>query len=198
MSEELKGLIEKIQVEGIQAAEEKAKAVLEEARRQAAAILEKSNSDAQKLIQEANERIAKTEEASRLAQKQAGRDTMSSLKKEINSLLEKIIRASIQGALSPQELDKIITGLIRELSHKPKEEAEITLKKEDIERMGKGFLSELQEEIKKGVVLKPSEEIRAGFLISFDSGKSHFDFTDKALADYLAAYLKPKLIELLK
>lgn len=198
MSEELKGLIEKIQVEGIQAAEEKAKAVIEEARRQAAAIVEKANRDAQKLMQEANERIAKTEEASRLALKQAGRDTVISLKKEISNLLDKIIRASIQGALSPQEIDKIITGLIKEISHKRKEEIEITLTKEDIERMGKGFLSELKEEIKKGVVLKPSEEISAGFLISFDSGKSHFDFTDKALADYLAAYLKPKLIELLK
>ena len=198
MSEELKGLIEKIQMEGIQAAEEKAKAILGEARRQAAAIVEKTNRDAQKLMQEANERIAKTEEASRLALKQAGRDTMISLKKEINSLLDKIIRASIQGALSPQELDKIITGLIKEISHKRKEGIEITLKKEDIERMEQGFLSELKEEIKKGVVLKPSEEISAGFFISFDSGKSHFDFTDKALADYLATYLKPKLIEMLK
>ena len=198
MSEELKGLIEKIQIEGVQAAEEKAKTIIDEARRQAAAILERANRDAQKLIQEANERIAKSEETSRLALKQAGRDTMISLKQEINSLLDKIMRASIQEALKPQELGKIIAGLIKEISYKHTEGVEITLKKEDIERIDKGFLNELKDEIKKGVVLKPSDEISAGFLISFDSGKSHFDFTDKAMADYLANYLKPKLQEILK
>ena len=198
MSEELKGLIEKIQIEGVQAAEEKAKTIIDEARRQAAAILERANRDAQKLIQEANERIAKSEETSRLALKQAGRDTMISLKQEINSLLDKIMRASIQEALKPQELGKIIAGLIKEISYKHTEGVEITLKKEDIERIDKGFLNELKDEIKKGVVLKPSDEISAGFLISFDSGKSHFDFTDKAMADYLANYLRPKLQEILK
>lgn len=198
MAEQIKELIEKIQQEGIQAAEEKAAAILDEAKRKAAALVERANSEAQKLIQEANERIAKTEEASRLALKQAGRDTVISLKKEINALLDKIIRLSIQEALSPSELGKIITGLIKEISHKYKEGIEITLRKEDIERIEKGFLIELKEEVKKGVILKPQDEISAGFLISFDSGKSHFDFTDKALADYLATYLKPKLQEILK
>lgn len=198
MSEELKGLIEKIKTEGIQAAQEKAEAIIEEAKQKAAGILERANSEAQKLIQEANERIAKTEGASRTALKQAGRDTLISLRKEILLLLDKIIRASIQEALPPPELGKIISGLIKDISHKPKEGLEITLKKEDIEKIEKGFLSELKDEIRKGIALKPSEEISAGFLISFDSGKSHFDFTDKSLAEYLATYLKPKLAELLK
>lgn len=198
MSEELKSLIEKIQVEGVQAAEEKSQAILDAAKRQADAIVEKAHRQAQNLIQEANERIAKAEEASRLALKQAGRDTVISLKKEINDLLGKIIRSSIQEALSPTELGKIITSLIKETSHKQKEGIEITLKKEDIERMEKGFFSALKDEIRKGIVLKASEEISAGFLISFDAGKSHFDFTDKALTDYLSTYLKPKLLEILK
>lgn len=198
MAEEIKGLIEKIQQEGIKVAEEEAKAILEEVKREAATILERANSDAQKLIQEANERIAKTEEASRLALKQAGRDTVISLRKEINSLLDKIMRSAIQETLKPQELGKIISDLIKEISQKHKEGVEITLKKEDREKVEKGFLSQLKGEIKKGIVLKSLEEISAGFLISFDSGKSHFDFTDKALAEYLAVYLKPKLLELLK
>lgn len=198
MPEELKSLIEKIQVEGVQAAEEKAKVILDEAKRKAEAIVEKAMADAQKLIQEANERIAKVEEASSLALKQAGRDTLISLRKEINALLDKIMRTSIQEALNIQELGKIITGLIKEVSHKHKEGIEITLKKEDVARIEKEFLSELKDEIRKGILLNPSEEILAGFLISFDSGKSHFDFTDNALADYLSSYLKPKLAEILK
>lgn len=198
MSEELKELIEKIQTEGVKAAEEKAQAIIEEARRQAAAIVEKANSEARKSLQETNGRIAKSEEASRLALKQVGRDTLISLRKEVSVLLDKIIRSSIQEALAPRELGEIITSLIKETVHKHGEGVEVTLKKEDVEKLEKGFLSELKAELKKGIILKPSDEISAGFLISFDSGKSHFDFTDKALADYLAGYLKPKLLEILK
>lgn len=198
MTEELKSLIEKIQVEGVQAAQEKSKAIEDEARKKAGAIIEKVRSEAEKMFADAKERISKMEEASRLALKQAARDTTIALKKEINILLDKIIKSAIAEALTTQELSKIITLLIKDYGAKHKEGVELSLNKEDREKMEKGFLSELKEELKKGIVLKPSDEISTGFLISFDAGKSHFDFTDKALADYLSIYLKPKLAELLK
>lgn len=198
MTEELKSLIEKIQAEGVQAAEEKARLIEEEARQQASALLEKAKSEAQNIIAEANQRIAKMEEASRLALKQAARDTLIGLRKEINAALDRIIKSVIQEALTPQELIKIINALIRDYSQEHKEGIEISLKKEDREKIEKGILSELKEEVKKGLTLKSSEEVSAGFLISFDAGKSHFDFTDKALSDYLSQYLKPKLAEILK
>ena len=47
-------------------------------------------------------------------------------------------------------------------------------------------------------MLKPAEDILGGFTISFDSGKSQFDFTDQALAEYIGQYLKPKLEEILQ
>ena len=198
MAEELKSLIEKIQVEGVQAAEEKARAIEEDARLKARVVFAEAKSSADKLIAEAKERIARMEEASTLSLKQAGRDTLISLKEEINSLLDKVIKSSIREAVPPAELGKIITNLIKDAKHTQKEGLEITLNKEDLGKIEKSFLGELKEEIKKGVTLKVSQDISAGFLISFDSGKSHFDFTDNALTDYLSAYLKPKLAEILK
>ncbi|PIW68507.1 MAG: V-type ATP synthase subunit E, partial [Candidatus Omnitrophica bacterium CG12_big_fil_rev_8_21_14_0_65_42_8] len=53
-------------------------------------------------------------------------------------------------------------------------------------------------EAKKGIVVRASDEISVGFTISFDAGKSQYDFTDKALAEYIGVYLKPKLSEILK
>ena len=47
--------------------------------------------------------------------------------------------------------------------------------------------------MEKKIILKPAEEISGGFTISFDNGKSCYDFTDKALAEYIGTYLKPKL-----
>ena len=74
----------------------------------------------------------------------------------------------------------------------------IFLNKEDLETLEKNFLHKLIEETKKKIILRPAEEISGGFTISFDNGKSCYDFTDKALADYIGTYLKPKLNQILQ
>ena len=74
----------------------------------------------------------------------------------------------------------------------------VSLKKEDLESLEKGSMGELREAVKKGITLRPSDDISAGFIISYDAGKSQFDFTDKSLAEYIITYLKPKLKDVLK
>lgn len=196
MAEELKDLIEKIQQEGVKAAQDQARQIEDEARKQADAIIEKAKAQAQNLIAEAEDKISRMEESTKASLDQVGRDIMLSLRKEINAMLDRLIVLQVREALSPEELAKIITLLIKD--YHGKDDITIMLKKEDLEKIEKSFLAKLKEETKKGVVLKPSEDILGGFIISYDSGKSHFDFTDKALAEYIGKYLKPKLAQILK
>ena len=198
MAEEIKELIAKIQTEGIQQAENKAKAIEAEAKRRAEIILEEARKESAKIISIAKEDSAKMEEAGRLALKQAARDSLLNLRKEINRLLDKIILMRVSEALGPQELQKLINSLFKEHAGEEKAGAVISLKKEDLEKLEKGFLQELKEKVKSGITLKSTADISGGFTISFDSGKSHLDFTDHALAEYLSSLLKPKLAELLK
>jgi len=198
MAEELKGLIEKIQEEGIKAAEEKAREIEESARDKAAGTIEKAKLKAEALIEEAKENVLRMEGSARADLKQAGRDLMISLKKEISAMLDKIIVSHVHRALTAEELAKIIVALVEGRVDKGAEgHIVISLKKEDLEHLERGFLSELKNEIKKGVTLKSSDEIDGGFLISYDSGKSYYDFTDKALARYISVSLRPKLAEIL-
>jgi len=74
----------------------------------------------------------------------------------------------------------------------------VILKKEDLEALEKSYLNRLEDETKTGILLRPSEEIAGGFTISFDSGRSYYDFSDRALAEYIGTYLKPKLNQILK
>jgi len=120
------------------------------------------------------------------------------LKEQIDALLNRLILLRIREALAPVELIKMLQTLIKNYTAKGDAEIIVLLNKEDLEKLEKGFLSEIKEEIKKGIVLKPSSDIRAGFRISYDAGKSHYDFTDKALAEYIGRYLKPRLNEILK
>jgi len=196
MADEIKELIEKIQEEGIQAAEDKAREIENQSKLKAEEIVKKAKAEAEKLIAEAKDEIAKMQESSKSLLKQAGRDLILSLRKEINTMLEKLIVSGVRQPLNPEEMAKILTALIKNYS--AKEDVIIRLNKEDLGNIEKGFLDALKAETKKGITLRPSDDIQAGFTISYDGGKSYYDFTDKSLAEYIGSYLKPKLNELLK
>jgi len=88
--------------------------------------------------------------------------------------------------------------VVRNYSAGESSDITVFLKEEDVQVLEKNFLNKLREETKKKIMLRPAEEISGGFTISFDNGKSCFDFTDKALAEYIGTYVKPKLHQILK
>lgn len=198
MSEQIKELIEKIQQEGVKSAQDKAQAIEDQARRRAEDIVKAAKTEAEKIIAEAQDKAIRRENAGKALLEQAGRDMLLSLRKEINAALERLIVSRIRLTLKPEELVRIITNLIKDSLGGEKTGVIISLNKQDMEGVEKGFLNELAEETRKGITLKASEDILGGFIISYDHGKSHYDFTDKALAEYISLYLKPKLSEILK
>ena len=74
----------------------------------------------------------------------------------------------------------------------------VLLKEKDLENLRNTFVLKLEQKLKSGMEFKPSPGINAGFLISFDKGKSFFDFTDEGLTTALCAYLNPELSKLFK
>lgn len=196
MPEELKDLIDKINEEGVRAAEEKAREIALSAKAAADEALARANKEAKKIIADAEERAIKMKENQKTLLKQAARDLLISLRKEINTMLERIIVSNVQKILTPEELAKMLTELVKGRGEGG--DIVISLNKEDIGKLEKAFFGELKDRAKKGITIKPSEDIQAGFVISYDSGRSYYDFTDKALADYISTYLKPKLADILK
>ncbi len=198
MAEDIKGLIEKIQREGIQAAENKARQIEEDAHKASDEIVLRAKKEAQRLISETKDEIVRMHEKEKALLGQAGRDTLLALKKEINDTLLRIVTSSVREALSPEALYRLILEIAKKYSSSEKEEILLVMKKQDLEDIEKNFLNKLKNELKTGIHLKSSQDILAGFTISFDNGRSCFDFTDRALAEFIAGSLKPKLAEILK
>lgn len=196
MTEQIKELIEKINQEGIQAAQEKAREIQEHARQKAEIILEEATAKAKTIIEEAQFKVNHLQASSQATLKQSARDLLLALKIEIISLLERLVRADVSAALTIEELSLIIAGIIKEYHGPENDKVIVYLKDSDKNKLEGHFLTKLKEEFKKGIELRQQADIHAGFIISFDSGKSQFDFSDKALAQYLSAYLKPKVAEL--
>ena len=198
MSEDIKNLIDKIQQDGIRVAEEKAREIGAQAQKQAEEILRKARLEAERIISQAKDNVARMEEKQKTLLTQAARDMLLVLRKEINEMLERLIHAQIRGALTAEVLVQIIGSLIKEAGSQKRSDIVVLLKKADLEALEKGLFSKLSEEARKGITLRSSEDIQAGFIISYDAGKSQFDFSDKALAEYIGRYLKPKLGEILQ
>ncbi len=197
MAEELELLIEKIKEEGIKAAEEEARKILEEARAKAKSVVEVAERDAAVLITGAREKNKKLEESTLVSLRQAGRDLLIELRKEINELLDNVIASHVHKALGHEEMAKLIVSLVKDLAVKG-QGVVVSVKKEDLEKLEKGIFSELRAEAKKGVILKAADDIRGGFRISYDEGKSYYDFTDQAIAEYIGSSLKPRLAWIFK
>jgi vacuolar-type H+-ATPase subunit E/Vma4 len=193
MVDEIRDLIETINQEGIRAAEETAREIEAAARAQADEILLQARREAERMTAAAEERIRRQDESERALLAQAGRDLLLSLRKEIHAMLGRIMVSDTGQALSPEALSRLLSDVVHRFSPDEQGDILVSLKKEDLEALERHFLHRLREETKRNIVLRPADEISGGFVISFDGGRSAYDFTDRALAEYIATSLKPKL-----
>jgi len=97
-------------------------------------------------------------------------------------------------------LSKLIQGIVKAYLDQGAQVKDITvaLKESDLKGLKDGFLSKLKEKIKQPITFRSVENISSGFTISFNQGKSCFDFTDASLVEYLSDYLNEEVSKLLK
>jgi V/A-type H+-transporting ATPase subunit E len=190
MTQQLQELLNKIKTEGIQAADDKAKEIEIQAQAKSRQIIEQAQKEAAHILQSAQGEVKRIRESTQIALQQASRDTLLSLRKQIEQILARLIQAKTGEALSSDVLSEILTDVIKKsLDAKSLGSLEITLNAQDLEKVKNGFSAHLKEQIKKGVRFQSSQDSGKGFTISFDSGKSSFEFTDQSLAEFFSSFL---------
>ena len=197
MAQEIKDLIAKIQQEGIQAAQEQAAKIKAEAERDSLKIISEAKIQAQRIIEQANSQARKLDDSTQAALKQAGRDLLISLRQEIISMLDRLIKLDLRQALTAEDLSGIIAALIKNAPLSLGSQIIVSLNKQDKDKLEQGFLKQLVQATKKEIILKSVDAIDSGFVISFDAGKSIFDFSGQALSNYISEYLRPELNKIL-
>ena len=200
MPQQVQELIDKIKIEGVQAADEKAKKIEEKAQTDAQKVITDANGRAKQIIADANAQAKRIQESAQIALKQAARDTLLALRGEIENVLGKVISAQVSDALSPDQLADILGEVIKKFVDAKLAEGDIlvSLNSKDLAKLNDGFLAKLQKQIKNSIKLQSRDDLAKGFTISFDEGKSHFDFSDASLAEYLSTYLNTQLAALIQ
>jgi len=200
MSQQVQDLIDKIKTEGVAAADQKAKEIEDNARGDAQKVIADAQAQAKHIVSDAQAQAQKIHTSTQMALKQSARDTLLALRKEIEGVLSKVISKQVNDSLSAEHL----AGIIGEAVKKSVEtkladnNIEVLLSAKDLTKLKEGFIAKLQKAVKQPIEFKSSDGIARGFAISFDEGKSCFDFSDASLAEYLSFYLNEQVAALLK
>ncbi len=199
MGRQVQDLIDKIKQEGLQAADKKSQEIETKAQEKAKEIVQAAEKKSSLIIEKAKQDAQKLEVSAKTAVSQAGRNALLDLKKQIQTILNKIVLKEIAEALTSEVVVDLLKIIIKNFSdQKSDSRIKIGLNPKDVDKVSKGFMEKLKSEAKKNIEICASEDIATGFTISFDSGKSSFEFTDESLAQYLSIYLNPQIAELLK
>ncbi|UCC43914.1 MAG: hypothetical protein JSU65_12495 [Candidatus Zixiibacteriota bacterium] len=198
MTQNLEQLIQKIQSDGVKAAEDKAREIEAEARARAEKILATARAEAETLTNEGKTSLDRMQRSGEEALRHAARDTLLALRKEIETTLDRLVTLEVRRALDVENVARIVSGLIDRNSGDKPTDVVVAVSDSDLSALRQTLMSTLKQEVMKGLTLAGSEDINGGFTISYDGGKSRFEFTDVALAQYLGTYLKPKLAEIIK
>jgi len=195
----LQNFIEEIKKEGIEGANKEKEAIISDARSKAEAIINEAKREADTILDHAKQEIQKNKAAFETSMTQSGRDLILSLQQEIIRLLDKIVEREISGALTPELIKEIIIKIVDKWKMDERScGIEILLNEEDRQKLEDTLFDALQDEWKKGVILKPIDSIQAGFRIGEKNGGVHYDFTEKGIAEALSAYLNQRVSRFLK
>jgi len=200
MSQQVQDLIDKIQSEGIHEAEQKAKEIERQAREKGEKIVADAKQEADQSIRSAERESEKIKASTSMVLQQAARDTLLNLRKEIEATLMKIVSSEIHETLTSTALEALITETVKGYIQKGSsvDDITVTLSKKDLKKLKEGFITKLKDEIKKPISCRGTDDVGAGFTISFDQGKSCFDFTDTSLVECLSGYLNSEVADLLQ
>ncbi|MEW5817059.1 MAG: V-type ATP synthase subunit E [Spirochaetota bacterium] len=193
MDVQFKELIEKIKTEGVKNAEEKSAEIIAKAEKKAAEIIEHARQEADDIILKAREESNRLNKTGKEALKQAGRDLILNVKVGIENLFKAVIAQNVKKVLE----DAIVT-LVKTWSIKKIADLKLLLSQADLDKVEQHLKSELAEEIKKGIEIKPSKNLDAGFYVAEKDGSAYYNFSADLIAELLSEYLNPRLAEIMK
>ncbi len=199
MAEELQGLLERIQKDGIEKADADASRIVEEARAKATDIVKQAEAKAKALIEKAQEDGKLFEQRGESAVAQAARDVVLSVGDAITATLQGIVSARVDAALSADDFPAVIKSVVSAYaSSESNPGIEVLLSNKQQEQVSAYLLREMESEMNSGLAVKGDKGIVSGFRVSItESGVQH-DFTGATLTEALCALLRPQLAEIVK
>ena len=199
MAEDIQGLLNRIQSEGIEKAEAEKKQILENAKQQAEAILAAAKAEAEEIVKNAKAEAEINTNKGKAAVKQAARDVLLSLQADLQNRLEAIVKAGVGAAMTPELMGQIVLKMAEKyLSNPGNDTVEMLLSANDAAALEAGLKAGLLADLKEKPEIQISSNFSSGLKIGVKGSDLFFDFSDEALTEIICNYTGPKLAAMIK
>ena len=199
MEIQLHELIAQIKKDGVDAAENQASTIINDAKAQAEKILADAQAQAEKLLQNAKTENEKMVRSGEDAIRQAGRNLLISFRESVAKELRVITGDAVTAAYARENLAGMILSVVENWTKNPEcENLTVILNEQDLAALEETLVSALKEKMLQGVTLKASDSFDGGFRIAVADGSAYYDYSAEAVVDMLSGYLSPRVAQLLK
>ena len=198
MDIQLQELIDKIKKDGIESASEEALRLTTQAEGEAKRMVDAARRDAADIIAKGKADADRAEKAGTAALEQASRNLVLAFKKEIETLLNKIIALKTEALYTYEVLKGALPEILKNWASLWSDSLDVLLSEKDRKALEGYFTGKLAGELQKGLELKTDRNLGAGFRIAEKDGSAYYDFSAESVAELLSAYLNPRLAEILK
>ncbi len=198
MAEDLQGLLDRIQEDGLRKSEEERNRIIADAEAKAARIIADAKAKADDYQKAAEEAAKALEIKAADTIRQSARDIQIALKSEMQERLRNVVKGCAGQALSPEMMAGLILEMARSYAANPADKIEVLLPTASVKYLSDGILAGLGEDLRNRTTILGENEMNGGLQIGFRDGDVFLDFSDEALADIICAYAGPKLSAILK
>ena len=198
MSEELQGLLNKIQAEGLEKAETERARLVAEAKAQAEAIIAEAKEQADKIRKDAEAEAETSRKKADAAVRQAARDVIISLKDDLQEKLRAVVREAAAQAMTPEAMAGLIAKIAEQFAQNAASGTEVILPAREREEAAQKLIGCLPDVLKKNASVQLGRGFTAGFKIGFNNSEVFLDFSDEALAEVICEFVGPKLAAIIK
>jgi len=189
MAEELKHLIEQIQKEGVEKAQTEAETIISQAKDKAAKIVAEAENSAKEILKKSETESAAFAERSVKTLEQAARDLLITVGQGCEKIVTETLTAEVGKVLSDDLLQKMVLGVIEQSGG-----ADITLSVNEKDAAAlTAFCASQAVASGQSIELVSDSEILNGFKVGFKDRNVYLDYSGEAVAQALAAFLRPEL-----
>ena len=195
MADELQALLDKITEDELKKADEEKGKILAEAKAEAEETLRLAKAEAVAIVESAKKESTMLQQKGEEALKQASRDVLLSLRAELEKRVSQAAESMMKSSMEPKALGDIIAKLISGFIQNDgkTDDIKILLNHDEIAIVEEALKAQLGKELQANIALAPAPSVTGGFKLLFKQSGIVYDFSDKALAETVAAGLGPKL-----
>jgi len=194
---QLKELVEAIHRDGVDKGRQESEALLKKAKEQAAAIIVAAQAQADALLAQARQEQQQLEHSGRESLKQASRDLLLKVRKQLESVFSALLKEKTLEALNDKDFATTIAAMIANWPPERLDTIELILPQKQFDTLAKALRNALAGKISAGIEIKASAELAHGFRVAEKNGHAYYDFSAESIAESLALSLNPVMARIM-